>query len=106
MAYHADRAVADLRQARLYDSAARFAAFAVCRFFSVARFIHRILPCRQPLCERRVFCLFNKPGKQKRIQTRMAASDLYLPVERNLLLYFSTLSNADEQNAKADFPRG
>ena len=106
MAYHADRAVADLRQARLYDSAARFAAFAVCRFFSMARFVHRILPCRQPLCESRIFCFFNKQRKQKRIQTRMAASDLYLSPKWNLLLHFSTLSNADEQNAKADFPRG
>ena len=106
MAYHADRAIADLRQDHLYDSAARFAAFAVCRFFSMARFIHRILPYRQPFCEHRVFCFFNKSGKQKRIQTRMAPSDLYFPFERNLLLHFSTLSNADEQNAKADFPRG
>ena len=106
MAYHADRAVADLRQARLYDSAARFAAFAVCRFFSMARFVHRILPCRQPLCEHRIFRFFNKPGKQKRIQTRMAASHFYFPFERDLLLHFSALSNTDEQNAKADFPRG
>ena len=103
MAYHADRAIADLRQDHLYDFAPRFAAFAVCRFFSVARFVHRILPCRQPLCESRIFCFFNKQRKQKRIQTRMAASRFYFSAERNLLLHISTLSNANEQNAKADF---
>ena len=106
MAYHADRAIADLRQDHFYDFAAHFAAFAVYRIFSVARFVHRILPCRQPLCKSRIFCFFNKQRKQKRIQTRMAASDLYLSPKRNLLLHFSTLSNADEQDAKADFPRG
>ena len=105
MAYHADRAIADLRQDHFYDFAAHFAAFAVYRIFSVARFVHRILPCRQPLCERRIFRFFNKSRKQKRIQTRMAASHLYFSFERDMLLHFSTLSNADEQNAKADFPR-
>ena len=106
MAYHADRAIADLRQDHLYDFAPRFAAFAVCRIFFVARLIYRILPCRQPLCEHRVFCFFNKQRKQKRIQTRMAASHFYFPFERDLLLHSSALSNADEQNAKADFPCG